>query len=89
MAAEPADLAVRRARQGDRRAFEQLYRSHIGQVYGLCLRMTGQPAEAEDCAQEAFIQAWSKLAQFRGDAAFGTWLHRIAVNAVLARRRRS
>jgi RNA polymerase sigma-70 factor (ECF subfamily) len=89
MAADPAVLAVRRARKGDRRAFEQLYRSHVGQVYGLCLRMTGQPAEAEDCAQEAFIQAWSKLAQFRGDAAFGTWLHRIAVNAVLARRRRS
>ncbi len=86
--AEPADLAVRRARKGDRRAFEQLYRTHVGQVYGLCLRMTGQPAEAEDCAQEAFIQAWRKLAQFRGDAAFGTWLHRIAVNAVLARRRR-
>jgi len=88
VAAEPADLAVRRARKGDRRAFEQLYRAHVGQVYGLCLRMTGQPAEAEDCAQEAFIQAWRKLAQFRGDAAFGTWLHRIAVNAVLARRRR-
>jgi RNA polymerase sigma-70 factor (ECF subfamily) len=89
MAAEHADMAVRRARKGDRRAFEQLYRSHVGQVYGICLRMTGQPAEAEDCAQEAFIQAWSKLAQFRGDAAFGTWLHRIAVNAVLARRRRN
>ncbi len=88
MATEPADLAVRRACKGDRRAFEQLYRAHVGQVYGLCLRMTGQPAEAEDCAQEAFIQAWRKLAQFRGDAAFGTWLHRIAVNAVLARRRR-
>ena len=83
-----ADLAVRRARKGDRRAFEQLYRAHVGQVYGLCLRMTGQPAEAEDCVQDAFIQAWRKLAQFRGDAAFGTWLHRIAVNAVLARRRR-
>jgi len=88
VSAEPADLAVSRARKGDRRAFEQLYRAHVGQVYGLCLRMTGQPAEAEDCAQEAFIQAWRKLAQFRGDAAFGTWLHRIAVNAVLARRRR-
>ncbi|WP_405235129.1 RNA polymerase sigma factor [Lentisalinibacter orientalis] len=91
MAAESvdvADLAVRRARKGDRRAFEQLYRAHVGQVYGLCLRMTGRPAEAEDCAQDAFIQAWRKLGQFRGDAAFGTWLHRITVNAVLARRRR-
>lgn len=88
MSAEPAILAVRRAREGDRRAFEQIYREYIGQIYGLCLRMTGQPAEAEDCAQDAFIQAWRKLSQFRGDAAFGTWLHRIAVNAVLARRRR-
>jgi RNA polymerase sigma-70 factor (ECF subfamily) len=86
--AETLDLTLRRARKGDRRAFEQLYRDHVGQVYGLCLRMTGQPAEAEDCVQDAFIQAWRKLAQFRGDAAFGTWLHRIAVNAVLARRRR-
>ncbi|MEJ2603923.1 MAG: sigma-70 family RNA polymerase sigma factor [Gammaproteobacteria bacterium] len=89
MVDEPVPLTVRRARKGDRRAFEQLYREHVGQVYGLCLRMTGEPAEAEDCAQEAFIQAWRKLGQFRGDAAFGTWLHRIAVNAVLARRRRA
>ncbi len=89
MSDQPALLVVRRARQGDRRAFEALYREHVGRVYGLCLRMTGEPAEAEDCTQEAFIQAWRKLGQFRGDAAFGTWLHRIAVNAVLARRRRA
>lgn len=81
-------LTVRQARNGDRRAFERLYREHIGKVYGLCLRMTGERAEAEDCAQEAFIQAWRKLSQFRGEAGFGTWLHRIAVNTVLARRRK-
>ncbi|MDJ0940685.1 MAG: RNA polymerase sigma factor [Woeseiaceae bacterium] len=71
------------------RAFEALYRLHIDRVYGLCLRMTGNVAEAEDCAQEAFIQAWNKLDKFRGDSAFSTWLHRIAVNAVLGRMRSS
>ena len=80
---------VARARGGDTRAFEVLYRQHVDRVYGLCLRMTGNVGEAEDCAQEAFIQAWSKLDRFRGDAAFGTWMHRIAVNAVLGRIRKS
>jgi RNA polymerase sigma-70 factor (ECF subfamily) len=80
---------VARARGGDTRAFEMLYREHVDRVYGLCLRMTGNVGEAEDCAQEAFIQAWNKLDRFRGDAAFGTWMHRIAVNAVLGRIRKS
>ena len=70
-------------------AFEELYRAHIGKVYGLCLRMTGNPSEAEDCAQEAFIQAWSKLDKFRGDSSFGTWMHKVAVNVVLGRMRKS
>ena len=80
---------VSRARGGDTRAFEALYREHVDRVYGLCLRMTGNVSEAEDCAQEAFIQAWNKLGRFRGDSAFGTWMHRIAVNAVLGRIRKS
>lgn len=80
---------IRRAQKADSRAFERLYRLHIDKVYGLCLRMTGNVAEAEDCAQEAFIQAWNKLGKFRGDSAFSTWLHRIAVNAVLGRIRKS
>ncbi len=80
---------VARAQSGDTGAFEALYREHIDRVYGLCLRMTGNVGEAEDCAQEAFIQAWKKLARFRGDSAFGTWMHRIAVNAVLGRIRKS
>ncbi len=80
---------IARAQRLDGRAFERLYRMHIDRVYGLCLRMTGNVAEAEDCAQEAFIQAWNKLEKFRGDSAFGTWLHRIAVNAVLGRMRKS
>ncbi len=80
---------ISRAQQSDTRSFERLYRMHIDKIYGLCLRMTGNVAEAEDCAQEAFIQAWSKLDRFRGDSAFATWLHRIAVNAVLGRMRKS
>ena len=80
---------IRRAKKSDSRAFERLYRMHIDRVYGLCLRMTGNVAEAEDCAQEAFIQAWNKLSKFRGESAFATWLHRIAVNAVLGRMRKS
>ena len=86
----PADEAtwIARAKRSDATAFESLYRLHVDRVYGLCLRMTGSVAEAEDCTQEAFIQAWNKLDRFRGDSAFGTWLHRIAVNAVLGRMRK-
>jgi RNA polymerase sigma-70 factor (ECF subfamily) len=76
------------ARRGSAAAFEALYRNHVGHVYGLCLRMTANHATAEDCTQEAFIQAWRSLPAFEGRAAFGTWLHRIAVNAVLAQGRR-
>lgn len=78
-----------RARRADVGAFESLYRAHIDRVYGLCLRMTGNVSEAEDCAQEAFIQAWKQLSNFRGDSSLATWLHRIAVNAVLGRMRKS
>ncbi len=80
---------IRQAQRSDARAFEALYRLHIDKIYGLCLRMTGNVSEAEDCAQEAFIQAWNKLTKFRGDSAFATWLHRIAVNTVLGRIRKS
>ena len=83
------DVWIRRAQRSDARAFEALYRLHVDKVYGLCLRMTGNVSEAEDCTQEAFIQAWNKLAKFRGDSAFSTWLHRIAVNVVLGRMRKS
>ena len=80
---------VARAQAGDTRAFESLYRQNVERVYALCLRMTGNVSEAEDCTQEAFIQAWNKIAKFRGDSAFGTWMHRIGVNAVLGRMRKS
>jgi RNA polymerase sigma-70 factor (ECF subfamily) len=68
--------------------FEDLYRAHLGQIYGLCLRLTGQPALAEDCTQECFIAAWRALPTFEGRSQLSTWLHRIAVNTVLAQRRR-
>ena len=80
---------VRQAREADPFAFEKLYRANVDKVYGLCLRMTGNRSEAEDCTQDAFIQAWNKLDKFRGDSAFGTWLHRVAVNVVLGRMRKS
>jgi len=87
MAADEAAW-IRQAQRADARAFEALYRLHVDKVYGLCLRMTGNVSEAEDCTQEAFILAWNKLEKFRGDSAFSTWLHRIAVNAVLGRVRK-
>ncbi|MBT8078412.1 MAG: RNA polymerase sigma factor [Gammaproteobacteria bacterium] len=90
--AEPATEEARwveKARRSDTGAFEKLYRRHVDKVYGLCLRMTGNTSEAEDCTQEAFIQAWSKLDKFRGDSSFATWIHRVAVNAVLGRMRKS
>lgn len=78
---------VRAARDGDSRAFERVYRAHVGRVYALCLRMTGDAREAEERTQDAFVRAWEKLPTFRGDARFGTWMHRLTVNLVLQNRR--
>src|SRR2546430_4319361 len=80
---------VRRACSGDSRAFERLYREHVGRVYGLCLRMTRDQHLAEDCTQETFINAWRALPKFETRSALSTWLHRIAVNVTLARRRKA
>jgi RNA polymerase sigma-70 factor, ECF subfamily len=80
---------VQRARSGDRRAFERLYREHAGRVYGLCLRMTRDAQLAEDCTQETFINAWRALGKFETRSSLSTWLHRIAVNVSLAKRRKS
>ena len=76
---------VRRAAQGDHQAFERLYRDHVGRVYALAVRMAGDGL-ADDLTQEVFIRAWEKLGSFRGDARFGTWLHRLAVNYILTKR---
>ena len=75
---------VREAGGGSVKAFECLYRRYERRIYALCLRMTGSRDQAEDCVQETFVQAWQKLANFEGRSAFGTWLHRIAVNKVLS-----
>ncbi len=75
--------AIDRAKQGDAEAFQVLYEMHKRRVYSLCLRMTANTAEAEDLAQEAFLQLFRKIATFRGESAFSTWLHRLSVNVVL------
>jgi RNA polymerase sigma-70 factor, ECF subfamily len=75
--------AIERAKQGDAHAFQELYDKHKRRVYSLCLRMTANTAEAEDLTQEAFLQLYRKIATFRGESAFSTWLHRLSVNVVL------
>jgi RNA polymerase sigma-70 factor, ECF subfamily len=77
-----ADL-VQRAQQGDVDAFAALFHANKTRIYSLCLRMTGNTAEAEDLTQEAFLLAFRKLGTFRGDSALSTWLYRVAVNTVL------
>jgi len=72
-----------RAQAGDHAAFAQLYSQHKRRVYSLCLRMLGNIAEAEDLTQESFLQLHRKIATFRGDSAFSTWLHRLTINVVL------
>ncbi|HXU21695.1 MAG TPA: sigma-70 family RNA polymerase sigma factor [Verrucomicrobiae bacterium] len=84
----PEAVSIRLAQQGDAAAFERLYRLHSRRVYSLCLRMVGNTAEAEDLTQEAFLQLFRKIATFRGESAFSTWLHRLAVNVVLMKLRR-
>jgi RNA polymerase sigma-70 factor (ECF subfamily) len=81
------DALVQRARRGDVDAFEALYRAHSARVYALCLRLTGDRAQAVELAQDVFIRAWEALPDFRGEASVTTWLHRIAVNAMLTARR--
>lgn len=80
--------AIRLAQQGDAGAFERIYRLHSRRVYALCLRMVGNTAEAEDLAQDAFLQLFRKIGTFRGESAFSTWLHRLAVNVVLMKLRK-
>lgn len=79
---------LERAQAGDHHAFAQLYALHKRRVYSLCLRMLGNVAEAEDLTQESFLQLHRKIATFRGDSAFSTWLHRLTVNVVLMHLRR-
>jgi RNA polymerase sigma-70 factor (ECF subfamily) len=89
---KPAELteadALRLAQQGDAAAFERIYELHRRRVYSLCLRMVSNTTEAEDLTQEAFLQLFRKIGTFRGESAFSTWLHRLAVNVVLMRLRK-
>ena len=79
-----ADLdLVRRCKQGDATAFEELYRAHSARLYSLLLRMVGGAEDAEDLLQDVFLQAHRKLDSFRGDSSLGTWLYRLAVNQCL------
>lgn len=80
---EEADL-IRRAQERDMRAFERLYRAHVPRVYAVCIRMTANTTRAEELTQKTFLTVWQKLPLFRGESAFTSWLHRVAVNTVLA-----
>jgi len=79
---------VARAQRGEEKAFEELFHLHKKRVYSLCLRMIRNTAEAEELAQEAFLQVFRKINTFRGESAFSTWLHRLSVNIVLMRLRK-
>jgi RNA polymerase sigma-70 factor (ECF subfamily) len=73
------------AASGDASAFERLYRAHVGRIHSLVRRMINDQ-EADEVAQDVFVRAWQKLGTFRGESAFGTWLHRLAINVILGRR---
>ena len=77
------DATVLAAQQGDEAAFASLYDAHAGRVYALCLRLSADRALAEELVQDVFVRLWQRLATFRGESAFGTWLHRLALNTVL------
>ena len=79
----PDSEVIKRAQKGDADAFAALFHAHKARIYSVCLRMTNNATEAEDLAQDAFLQVFRKIATFRGASAFSTWLHRIAVNTVL------
>ncbi len=79
----PKESAVARAQRGDVEAFSDLYRQHAGRVFALCVRMSGERVQAEELLQDVFVRAWERLGSFRGEASFGSWLHRLAVNVVL------
>jgi len=81
------DSDVARAADGDRGAFERVYRVHVNRVYSLCARMVSDRARAEELTQDVFVRAWEKLHLFRGESSFATWLHRLTVNVVLNARK--
>jgi RNA polymerase sigma-70 factor (ECF subfamily) len=82
---EAADVAL--AAAGDQRAFERLYRRHVARIHSLARRMAGFEGDPDELTQDVFVRAWERLGTYRGEAAFGTWLHRLAVNVILNWRR--
>jgi RNA polymerase sigma-70 factor (ECF subfamily) len=80
---------VQAAQSGDVAAFARLYREHVGRVYALCLRLSANQSHAELLTQDVFVRAWERLASYRGESSFATWLRKVAVNVVLAERRSS
>jgi RNA polymerase sigma-70 factor, ECF subfamily len=80
-ASEAADIAL--AASGDSRAYERIYRRHVARIHSLVRRMVGGEADADEVTQDVFVRAWDRLGTYRGEAAFSTWLHRLAVNVVL------
>ncbi len=75
------------AASGDAQAFERLYRAHVARIHGLARRMLGSD-DADEATQDVFVRAWEKLGTFRGESAFGTWLHRVAINLILGKRQK-
>lgn len=84
---DPSEMLAARARRGDSGAFEELYRLHHRRIYALALRMARDPGLAEEMTQEAFVTAWGALPSFRGESAFGTWLHGLAARVILRQMR--
>jgi RNA polymerase sigma-70 factor (ECF subfamily) len=75
---------IKAVQDGDKQAYNRLYQAYIGQVYGLCYRLTGEKMLAEDAAQEVFIQLWRKIGNFNGDSKFSTWLHTVTSNITIS-----
>jgi RNA polymerase sigma-70 factor, ECF subfamily len=83
------DATIGAAQRGDEAAFAAIYDAHAGRVFALCLRLSGDRAQAEELVQDVFVRVWERLASYRGESGFATWLHRVAVNTVLERGRSS
>lgn len=84
MLADTENALIALVKQGQQRAFRQLYELHVRKIYALSLRLTGQASQAEDVTQEVFIHVWRKIDTFNGDSTFATWLHSLATNTALS-----
>ena len=80
---EHATDLIAEAQSGDQSAFEEIYRTHVGRVYAICLRMLANRSRADEMAQQVFVRAWVKLCTFRRESSFASWLYRLAINLTL------